>query len=67
MKKNDLTRKLRLISNLIMSQPGQQMITILILFKISRSKGNLTIKFGQYVPEKYTQNVMEKLVPDVFI
>ena len=50
-----------------MSQPGQQMITILILFKISRSKGNLTIKFGQYVPEKYTQNVMEKLVPDVFI
>ena len=31
------------------SQAGQQTITIHILRKISRSKGNQTIKFGQLV------------------
>ena len=33
----------------MMSQPGQQTITIYILPNISRSKGNQTMRFGQLI------------------
>ena len=49
MKKNDLLRKIRLISKLMTSQPGKQIIAIHILHNISRSKGNQTMKFGQFI------------------
>ena len=45
MLKNSLIRKLRLISKLMTSQTGQQIITIHILFNASRSKSNQTMKF----------------------
>ena len=38
------------------SQTGQQIITIHILPKISRSKGNQTMKFGQ-LTEYNTRNI----------
>ena len=40
-------RKQRIISKFMMSQTGQQVITIHILPNISRSKSNQKIKFGQ--------------------
>ena len=43
---NSLIRKLRLISK-NMSQTGQQIITIHILFNISACKGNQIMKVGQ--------------------
>ena len=44
---NGLIRKIRLISELMTSQLGQQKITTNILLNISRTKENQTIKFGQ--------------------
>ena len=57
----------------MMSQPGQQTITIHILPNISRSKGNQTMKFGQsteynkrkFFFKNHAQNEAERLVPDV--
>ena len=57
------------------SQTRQQIITMHILPKISRSENNLTVKFGQLIEynmrnifrENNTQNVVETLVPDPFI
>ena len=46
-KQNGLIRKIRLTSNFMTSQPGQQTIVIHILPNISRSKGNQTMKIGQ--------------------
>ena len=46
MNKNDLVR---LFSRFMMSQTGQEIITIHILSDISRSKGNQTIKFGPLI------------------
>ena len=43
----NLIRKLWLIFKSMMSQTGQQIITMHILPNISRSKGNQSIKFGQ--------------------
>ena len=40
MQENNLIRKTRLISKLLMSQPGKQTIAINILTNISRSKGD---------------------------
>ena len=48
-KKNDVIRKIKLISEFMTSQPGYQRITIHILLKISRIKGNQTMKFGQSI------------------
>ena len=56
------------------SQPGWQTIVIKILLNISRSKSNQTMKFGQLLEcnmrkfflKSHTQNVVEKLVPDLF-
>ena len=45
--KNGLIKKIRLISNFMMSQPGWQTVVIHILPNILRSKDNETIKFGQ--------------------
>ena len=47
--KTVLIRKIMLISKFMMSQPGQQTITIHTLPYISQSKGNETIKFGQLI------------------
>ena len=52
---NGLIRKLRLISKLMKSQPGHQIITIHILPSISRSKEYQVIKFGELI--KYVTNV----------
>ena len=38
------------------SKSGQQIITIHILFNISRSKDNQSMKFGQ-IKEYYTRNI----------
>ena len=75
MYQNSLTRKIGLISNFMMSQPGAQAIAIYILPNNSRSKSNQTMKFGQLIEydmrniflENHTQNVVEKLVPDPFL
>ena len=47
MYKNDLIRKIKLISNVMTLQPGQETITIHILASTSRRKGNEKMKFGQ--------------------
>ena len=55
-------------------QTGKQTIAINILSYISRSKDNQTIKFGQLIEynmrniflENHTENIAEKLVPDLF-
>ena len=49
MQKNDLIRKIRLISKFTTSQPGKQTIAIHILHHIPRSKRNQTMKFGQLI------------------
>ena len=49
MQKNGLIRKLKLISKFIMSQIGQQVITIHILLNISRRKGSQAMKLDQLV------------------
>ena len=49
---------------------AKQTLGINILSNISRSKGNQTMKFGQlivYNRKNHTQNVEEKLFPDVFL
>ena len=46
---NGLIKKIRIISNFMMSQPAQQTIVTHILPKISKSKGNQTMKFGQLI------------------
>ena len=49
MRKDDLIRKIRLISKLMTSQLGQKTIAILILTHILRSKDNEAMKFGQLI------------------
>ena len=47
------------------SQPGYQAVTIHILFNISRSKGNQTMKFGQLIEysmhDKHINNFLANL------
>ena len=57
--KNDLTRKIKLISEFMMSQPGKQTITIHILPNISRSKRKKTMEFGQVI-EYNKRNIFPK-------
>ena len=52
-RKNGLTRKIRLISKFQASKHGWQKIAIHIFPKISWSKGNLAVKYGQLI--KYTK------------
>ena len=69
-----MIRKVKLISKLIASQPGKQIIAIHILPNVSRSIGNQTMKFGQLIEynmrnislKKSCTNVVEKLFPDPF-
>ena len=56
MYQNGLIENIRLISNVMTSQPGQQTILIHILSSISRSKSNQSIKFGQLI-ECNTRNI----------
>ena len=44
----------------MMSQTGQQIITIHILSDISRSKGNLAIKFGQLTKYNLENSFLRK-------
>ena len=68
LEKNGLIRKIWLISKFITSHTGWQTFTIHILPKISWSKGNQTIKFGQlieynkkkYFPSKSKQKMNQK-------
>ena len=66
-KKNDLIRKTRLISKLMISQFDLQTITLDILPSMSRSKGNETMKFGQ-VTEYNKRNIfVQKLWRNLFL
>ena len=72
--KNGLIRKIRLISKLTMSQPGQQTIAIYILLLITQSKDDQTMKFGQLLEYNkifffriYAQTVVGRLVSDLFL
>ena len=60
MYQNGLIKKIRLISNLLTSQPGLQTIAIHILPNISRSKGNKTMKFGQLIECSMRNIFLEK-------
>ena len=48
-----------------MSQTGKETMTIHLLFNISRSKGNQTIKVGQLIKHNvintFTQNMMQEM------
>ena len=48
-RKNGLIRKIRLTSKFKTSEPRYQTIAIHMLPKISRSKGNQTVKLGQLI------------------
>ena len=54
MQENGLIRKIRLISKLMASQTGKQIIMRHILPNISRSKGNQIKKFSQLIEYKAT-------------
>ena len=63
-------RKIKLVSKFMTSQSGKQTIAIHILTTISRSKGNQTIKFGQFtrnifLEKSYTKN-REETIPRPF-
>ena len=57
------------------SQTGLQTIAIHVLPKISQSKGNQTMKFGQLIEynkrniffKNYAENEASRLVPDLLI
>ena len=59
-RENGLLRKVRLISKFMMSQPGQQTITIHILPNISRSKGKQAMKFGQVIEDNKRNIFLQK-------
>ena len=58
--KNDLIRKVRLISKLITSQHGKQSIIIHILLNISGIKDNQTMKLGKLTEYKKTNYFLQK-------
>ena len=60
MYRNDMIRKMRLISNFMTSQPGQQTIVIQILSNIVSSKDNQTIKFGQLIDCNMRNSFLKK-------
>ena len=57
MQQNGLIRKIRLISNFMTSQSGEQTIVIYILPNNSRSKSNQTKKLGQLLIEYNMTNI----------
>ena len=74
-RENGLTRRIRLTSKCMASQPGLQTIVIHILLNISQSKSNQTMKCGQlieYIREmfffkKYAENEARRLVLNLFL
>ena len=56
-----MIRKVRETSKFMTSQPGLQTIAIHILPKISQSKGNQTIKFGQLIDYNKRNILLSKL------
>ena len=60
MYKNSLIRKIRLISKLMMSQPGKQTIATHTLLNNSRSKDNQTIKLCQLIEYDVRNIFLEK-------
>ena len=56
-----LIRKIRLISKFMTSQQGYETITIHILPKISRSKGNQTTKYGQSIEYNKRNTFLQNL------
>ena len=55
-----MIRKVRLISKTMMSQTMKLVVTIHILPNISRSKGNQTMKFGQFIECNMRNIFLEK-------
>ena len=66
--RNGLIRKLLLLK-FVTSQTGQQIITIQMLFNISRNIGSQTMKSGQIIEYNMRNAKLEheKLVPDLFM
>ena len=68
MKESSLIRKIRLVSKFMSSRSAKHEIAIHILPNISKSKGNQTMKSGQFREnffwEIHTKNVVEKLFSD---
>ena len=60
MYKNGLMRKIRIILKFITSQPGKQAIAIHILPSISWSKGNQTMKCGQFIEYQIRKMFVKK-------
>ena len=60
MEKNDLIRKMRLISKFMTLQPGKQTIAIHILPNISRNGGKQTMKFGHLIEYNMRSTFLEK-------
>ena len=75
MSKNDLIRKIRLISKFMTPQSGKQIVAKHILTNISRRKGNQAMIFGQFIERNmrifflkiHTQNAIEILFPYPFL
>ena len=73
--KNGLIRKIRSISKFMISQAGEQTITIHISPNISRSKDNQTMKFGQLIEyikkifffKNHAESKPGRLVPDLIL
>ena len=73
--KNDLIRKVKLISKFTTSQPGIERVTLHILLNISSIKGNQKMRFGQII-EYIKRNIFlqihleikaGELVPDLIL
>ena len=60
MQQNNLIRKIRLSSNFMTSQPGQQTIIIHVFTNILGSKGNQTMKFGHLIEYNMRNVFLEK-------
>ena len=60
MYQNGFVKKISLISNFMMPQPGQQTIVIHILPNISKSKGNQTMKLCQLIECNMRNIFLEK-------
>ena len=58
--KNNLIKKIKLISKFMTSQPDYQAIAIHILPNISRTKGIQTVKFGQLIEYNIRNIFFEK-------
>ena len=60
MSKNGLISKVRLISEFMTSQPGQQTLAIHILTNISRTKDSQVMKFVQLIKYSMRDIFLEK-------